>query len=156
MKYYLLTTLYALAITGPTKAAPIHPKAQKTGRELAAKDLANSDNGITEKDLKAYLERLCSDQFEGRLTGEPGDYMAGSYFGEFIKKIGLQPAADNGTYFEQFDFEVGKKLTGDNYIQLDGSDSIKPGDQYQPLSLSKSGDFDGKIVFAGFGINDDK
>jgi hypothetical protein len=50
-------------------------------------------------------EVLSSDAMEGRDTGSPGYDRAAASVAERFERAGLQPAGDNGTYFQRIDFE---------------------------------------------------
>lgn len=53
-------------------------------------------------DLKAHLNILASDEYEGRETGKPGQKKAAAYIAEQFEKQGLE-APVNGSYFQRFD-----------------------------------------------------
>ncbi len=56
---------------------------------------------ITEADLKKHLSILASDKFEGRMTGEKGQKMAADYIKEYYKEIGVEPGIEKtSSYFQ--------------------------------------------------------
>ncbi len=57
---------------------------------------------ITPEDLKAHLEVIASDAFEGRETGEKGQKMAAKYIADEFEQLGLEAPVD-GSYFQSFD-----------------------------------------------------
>ena len=48
-------------------------------------------NTITSKDLRARLEIIASDDFEGRETGKPGQKKAAKYIQERFEEFGYKP-----------------------------------------------------------------
>ncbi|MGO5066479.1 M20/M25/M40 family metallo-hydrolase [Clostridium sporogenes] len=47
---------------------------------------------------KEVVNKLCSDEFEGRLTGSKGNKKAGEYVSKIFKDIGLSPLFDDSYY----------------------------------------------------------
>jgi hypothetical protein len=55
---------------------------------------------ITPDDLRRRLFIYADDSMQGRETGKIGDYKATTYIAAEAKRLGLEPAGDNGTYFQ--------------------------------------------------------
>lgn len=55
---------------------------------------------ITAGDLKTRLYRFADDSMGGRLLGSEGNFKGVEYIASEVKKFGLQPAGENGTYFQ--------------------------------------------------------
>jgi hypothetical protein len=55
---------------------------------------------ITASDLRTRLFIYSDDSMQGRETGKIGDYKATAYIAAEAKRMGLEPAGDNGTYFQ--------------------------------------------------------
>ena len=119
--------------------------------------------GASCEDCKAQISRLrwhvatlASDQMAGRLTGTKGGERATSYVAEVFRLLGLEPAGDNGTYFQSFTFASGVALGDNNSLTLAGKNySLGPtlDEEWRPLSFSKTGELrETGVVFAGFGI----
>ena len=72
-----------------------------------------SAQDISKKNIKKDIEKLSSDEFLGRETGEEGETLAAEYISKQFKKMGLQPWGDSGTYFQNFSFTF-KKSTMNN------------------------------------------
>jgi len=51
-------------------------------------------------DIGRRIERLASDEFEGRAPGTPGGQAASQYIADEMKAAGLAPMGENGTYFQ--------------------------------------------------------
>ncbi len=59
-------------------------------------------NTILKEDIKRHVDILADDSFEGREAGSRGGRAAGNYLQGLFSQYGLQPAGDNGTYFQLF------------------------------------------------------
>lgn len=55
---------------------------------------------ITPSDLRHRLYRFAADSMQGRLLGEPGNVKGVEYIAAEVKRLGLVPAGENGTYFQ--------------------------------------------------------
>jgi hypothetical protein len=65
---------------------------------------------ITQNTLQTHVNLLASDEMEGRLTGTQGEKRATEYIANIFQQAGLEPAGDNGSYFQAFNFTDHKKL----------------------------------------------
>lgn len=59
--------------------------------------------------MMEYVEFLASDELKGRGLGTQGIDKAADFIGEQFKKAGLQPGADDGTYFQTWNEVVDEK-----------------------------------------------
>jgi hypothetical protein len=112
--------------------------------------------GVTEADLRAHIEILASDAFEGRKPGTEGEAKTVKYIAEAWANAGLKPAAADGSWFDpvpliqrgqgslKYAFSAkGRKLKI-------GSDDI--------ILISKQADYvrsDLPLVFTGSGVKAD-
>ena len=55
---------------------------------------------ITPADLKTRLYIFADDSMQGRLLATPGNVKAVEYIANEVKRMGLVPMGDNGTYFQ--------------------------------------------------------
>src|SRR5438876_3851543 len=72
-------------------------------------------------DAHSFLEHikyLASDELEGRGDGMPGLEKAADYIGNSFRASGLEPAGDNGTYFQRFELVAGLSLEPGNSVTL--------------------------------------
>lgn len=109
----------------------------------------------TPEDILRHVTYLCRDELEGRLTGTTGEKLATEYVAAYMQQIGLSPAGDNGTYFQEFPFTSGVALGGKNrLIAGDSPDSLELNRDWRPLAFSDNGEIPAaEIVFAGYGIS---
>ncbi len=110
-------------------------------------------------DPKAYLEHvrfLASEDLEGRGNGGPGLETAADYIAARFREAGLEPAGDNGTFFQQFEMTTGLSVEDGNAFSLQAgraSVSFNIGRDYEIVSTSRDTQAEPlPIVFAGYGI----
>lgn len=113
---------------------------------------------ITAKVLRHHVNFLTSDALEGRLTGSSGEKLATQYVAQVFADLGLEPAGDNGTFFQEFTFTSGGALGKNNSLiisnQLGNAERLKLNKDWRPLSFSDSRTFTiTKLIFAGYGIS---
>jgi Zn-dependent M28 family amino/carboxypeptidase len=102
------------------------------------------------------VQTLASDKFEGRLTGSPGERLAGDYLIAELKRMGARPLPGLTDFRMPFTFTAGSKDGGSTFAYKDettgdgkaggGSTSVLA------LSFSDSGSVSGQVVFAGYGL----
>ncbi len=116
--------------------------------------LPDSDADISPDDLRRHVEILASDLMEGRLTGSNGERLATSYVADAFERFGLEPAGDDGSYFQPFDFVAGIALGTDNQLSIATLDQKLELDRdWRPLGMSAKGAIQpAEIAFAGYGI----
>ena len=76
-----------------------------TGLLLAAPSAAvapavSASRLISTAALRSDVTFLASDDLEGRSAGSPGDEVATDFIAARFERLGLQPAGDHGTYFQ--------------------------------------------------------
>jgi hypothetical protein len=113
---------------------------------------------VSTVDLRRHVTALASEQMEGRLTGSEGERLATEYVATVFQALGLQPAGDNGTYLQAFEFTAGVSLGPGNLLAVRQSHEPQRQDyrldrDWRPLAFSKTGAFEpAPIVFAGYGL----
>src|ERR1700752_4977145 len=65
---------------------------------------AGTEAAITEKDLQRRLYLIADDSTLGRETGSEGAFKTSTYIAAEFQRLGLEPAGDNGTYFQAVPF----------------------------------------------------
>ena len=101
----LFHTACRLLLAGLALAAPVAASAQKKPAAKAAAKPANGEAAIRESDIKRDLFALASDKYRGREGGTLDELKASAWLAEQIRAIGLQPAGDDGTYFQWFNLQ---------------------------------------------------
>ncbi len=107
--------------------------------------------------LQAHLEFLASDELEGRDTGSQGHEIAAKYIATEFQQLGLEPAGDDGTYFQRIKFrrsyleENSATFTarnGDTEIEFDYPKQFITG----PSAYTEQDDVTAPLVFVGYGL----
>ncbi|MCB1065958.1 MAG: PD40 domain-containing protein, partial [Verrucomicrobiae bacterium] len=146
----------ALALLGlDKKTNPAPEKAAPTGTNRP--DFSQTEGDITVEDMRAHVTYLASDELAGRLTGTPGEIEATAYVASVFEKLGLEPAGDDGSWFQPFEFTAGVNVGKDNLMELSiGGQAVKDltvDKDWRPISFSKTGQIDAAdIVFGGYGM----
>jgi len=134
-----------LAVTLRTAAQGI------AGSKFASIPEINSEN------IRAHVKFLASDLLEGRGTGQRGGDIAAEYIAAQFALDGLQPAGDNGTYFQDVPM-VGVKTLTETTFKLAPANgetvALKNLDEFvtNNESQTETADIDAPIVFVGYGI----
>ncbi|MEP6493863.1 MAG: M28 family peptidase [bacterium] len=63
-----------------------------------------TEPAITANDLRTRLYQFADDSMQGRRIGEPGNFKGTAYIAGEFKRLGLKPAGDNGTYFQDLPY----------------------------------------------------
>ena len=98
-----------------------------------------------------HVRFLASDDLKGRGNGSPELQRASEYSADQFRTLGLKPAGDKGTWFENFQITTGTAYGQRNALTIDSRKLAIDAD-FEPLSISLSAQVDGSPVFAGYGI----
>lgn len=128
-------------------------------QENETSKLLNQFHLITSEEMMTWMEKLCSPEFNGRLTGTPEFIASAEWVAGKLKEWGIKPAGDNGTYFKWFDhpFNVVNDI-GSLSLKIPqpyGSSIIRKydyPDDYYPGMNSGNGEITSEVVFAGYGV----
>ena len=110
---------------------------------------------ITAADLREEVGFIASDRLEGRMTGSKGTQLASDYIASYLEKIGVEPLGDNGTYFQEFPFTSGMKIVPEQClleVTADKTNTYEVEKDFRPLAFSSTGETEGEVVFAGYGL----
>jgi hypothetical protein len=111
--------------------------------------------GASAADLLAIVKALAAPEMEGRATGSLGMQRAARFIAGEFQRAGLEPGGGGGSYFQLFEVVTGIRLGDGNRLHLlgwDGRWEYAVGQQFTPFSFSDSGQAQGEVVFAGYGI----
>jgi Tol biopolymer transport system component len=89
---------------------------------------------------------------DGRGVGTPGLLASGEYIEARFKALGLLPTMPNGSYRQEL--EVVTNVKSGPTTQLGIADVTLPSTDFQPLGFSGQGTLSGRLVLAGYGINE--
>jgi len=102
---------------------------------------------ITACDLMTRLYIYAADSMRGREAGSPDAIRATAYIEAEVKKLGLKPAGDNGTYFQYLPV-TSRVLSGASSI-TSGSTSFKANEDFSVTGLGADRKVSGDVIFAG-------
>jgi hypothetical protein len=120
-------------------------------RSGTAPATAQAAGGLSPARYLADVTYLASDALKGRGDGSPELDQAADYIAGKFREAGLQPAGDNGTYFQNFEITTGAELGKRNELRIAGT-TPKIDQDFIPILFSNTAEFDGPLVFAGYGI----
>jgi len=75
---------------------------------------------ISVHDLRTRLYQFADDSMLGRQVGRVGNWKGTAYIAAEVKRLGLIPAGDNGTYFQVLPFHT-KRFTNHSRLTIDGN-----------------------------------
>ncbi len=108
--------------------------------------------------IEAHMTYLADDSLEGREAGTPGYDLAAEYVAAEFGKLGLMPAGENGTYFQEITFRRAvRSAEGRAFEVKDAAGNVLPfadGENvvvYNSLRAPEAR-VEGPAVFVGFGI----
>jgi membrane dipeptidase len=111
---------------------------------------------------KAYehIKILASDALQGRMSGTPGYRKAAEYVATKFKELGLQPAGDKASWFQEVDLKDFREFVPPIRMEITAPQrrSYFPGygRDFQPMTGTGSGVATGKLAFAGYGVVSEK
>jgi len=139
-----IVALLLLVSAACAPPAPLPPPAPPAGP---------AEGEINAASLVAHLELLSSDLFEGRAPATRGGQLTAAYLASELAGLGLQPAGDDRTFFQQVpivESTVARTFTlsvpGATYRYL--QDVVAFTDLEKPIIQAQ-----GEVVFVGYGIN---
>lgn len=153
-------TLLSMAVTltvasawSPCNAAafaadPISGNVKLAGRET---------DTISVERIEKDLRWLADDARQGRGILTPGLDEAADYIADRFEELGLEQLDGLEGYFQPFEREFGQELDEEETkLAAEGMEDLKLGEDFNPLSWSAPAQFEGELVFAGYGITSER
>jgi len=125
---------------------------------VAAPPAATPGAGIQAGNLAESLRVLASDEFEGRAPNTPGEEKAVRYIAERFAQAGLQPAGDDGGWFQRVELER-SLISGPVWAEFAtaaGTRALVQGEDLAVETLYPTDHValeDVPLVFVGYGIS---
>ena len=147
-----LVVCLLLAATACNRQPP--PANDGAAKTPATAPAADSAEGRIEGDVRT----LAADDMQGREAGTPGYDKAAEYVAKRMREIGLQPAGENGSYFQQVPLlkavrqQEGARLAvmhPQRTVELRFKEQFVPSPNYDAPSSEVSA----PAVFVGFGVH---
>lgn len=115
-----------------------------------------ADDSPTVQRLRDDLQKLASDEWEGRGIGTEGLKLATQFISDTFQAAGLKVDVLNGSPLQHFEITDGAELGEPNSLTFVGpngeSIELTLGKDFQVCSFGGSGTLDAELVFAGYGI----
>ena len=154
-RWFVSSVVLSIALTA---GAAEKGKSEKKGNAIPAAVQRAMDR-VAPKEIKAHTRFLSDDALEGRGPGTRGDDLAVSYIASRMEAMGLEPAGENGTWYQAVPL-IGiltdpqkttlsfVPLAGGTALPLRYLDDYTATDQTQ----SQSNALDSELVFVGHGV----
>ncbi|WP_265569350.1 M20/M25/M40 family metallo-hydrolase [Sphingomicrobium nitratireducens] len=125
---------------------------------LSATPLLAAEPDVASIDrVRADVEFLANDLLEGREAGTRGHEIAALYVASRFKALGLEPAGDEGTYFQQVTLRAATLVPEQSSVVLTrgGKARTLPANLLRPRPSLSATDvtMEGELVFAGYGLD---
>ena len=156
MKRFVLAVLAFALLPLPLAFAQQNPVPAIPGVPEAAREAAAS---IDSEKIRAHVRFLADDLLEGRGPGTRGAELAAKYIGTQFALYGLQPAGDNGTFYQKvplYAVHTIEDQTKFSFVPGNGAPiDLTYGSDYvtKDQTGATSADIDAPIVFVGYGID---
>lgn len=131
-----------------------------TGGILAGLVLCATANvhakGVSEADLRGHIAVLASDEFEGRKPGTDGEGKTVKYIAEQWAKVGLKPAATDGSWFDPVPLVQRGQGSAEHIFTAKGRKLRVASDEI--ILIGKQDNYakkDVPVVFIGAGVKSD-
>ncbi|MEY3173491.1 MAG: Arginyl aminopeptidase [Planctomycetota bacterium] len=140
----------ALELLGLDSAPADSAAGTQPGRVMAAGVEGRGD--FAPADAVRHVEYLCRPQLGGRLTGTKGEQLATNYVALHFETLGLVPAGDNDSWFQEFEFTSGVSAGPNNSATASGK-PLQLHTDYRPVAFSANATVEpADVVFAGYGL----
>ncbi len=92
-----------------------------------------TEGAITANDLRTRLYQFADDSMMGREVGTLGNVKGTDYIAAEFKRLGLLPAGENGTYFQNLDY--GRLAYDEQRVRLTaGGSALTPSAEWAPMA----------------------
>ncbi len=108
-------------------------------------------------DLGRRIEKLSSDELEGRAPSTPGGVAASQYIADEMKAAGMVPMGVNGTYFQPVTLTESQLLPSSSFEVRNGDQTIMQSDPSNSVYWTKRSVpsltvENSEVVFVGYGV----
>ena len=165
MKRLPLLPLVSLAVAAachaptpsPTAAANATAPTSTAKAPSVSPQEAAAETAIDAKLIRAHVAQLASDAFEGRAPGTKGDELARNYIRDEFARLGLKPAAPDGSWMQPVQM-LGIKTDVERTLSIQspiGSVEFRAPDDFTAVAGSPAEAAawnNAELVFVGYGI----
>ena len=122
-------------VPAPASTLPLKRKAERTSAEISVKDLMS----------RLYV--FADDSMMGREAGTEGNFKGTEYIAAEAKRIGLQPAGENGTYFQTLPFKV-RTVDSTSVVSAGGS-ALAYGTEWAATGSASVSQPSAQVIYGG-------
>ncbi len=138
----------ALAVTAPALSAQQKCPATEPGKTMPLKYHGGPTvAAITPCDLMTRLYIYADDSLRGREAGTPGAIHATAYIEREVRRLGLKPAGDHGTYFQNM--PVTSRSVDPTSTLLTGRSIFRVGKDFEVAGAAAARHVSGAVIFGG-------
>jgi len=140
--------------------APVVRPGEPSAEVLAADWLALARAFDGERAL-TYIAELADPRYTGRATGSPGGKLAAQWIADRFQEYGLQPAGDNGTYFQEFSVPYAELTAMPTFEWVDSAGNtqkeyrLREHYLFWPGGYSDGGQAEGPVLWVSNGTHAD-
>src|SRR5579864_792310 len=115
-------------------------------------------SGIDSEKIRATVKYLSDDALQGRGTGQKGGDMAADWIAQQLKSYGVQPAGDNGSFFQNVKFygvTTDPQKTQLSFVPKSGAPiTLKFAEDFVATdeTHSEQSQIDAPLIYVGYGI----
>lgn len=128
-------------------AAPLSAQTVWPDEGVRTWDPRPTEAAITANDLRTRLYQFADDSMMGREAGTLGNIMGTDYIAAEFKRLGLIPAGENGTYFQNLEYGRLGYTPEAVRLELNGK-ALTPGVDWAPLTPNSATRVTGLATFA--------
>jgi Zn-dependent M28 family amino/carboxypeptidase len=156
MRLHLFAALaLSLAAAAAADNSPLPPLPPGLG---LPQPVTQAMEGIDPARISAHVRFLADDDLEGRGPGVRGGDLAAKYIATQFALLGLTPAGDDGSYFQNVNFVGVQSLPATTFSLLPASGEpvqLKLRDDFvvSNQTQTEAADIDAPVVFVGYGID---
>ena len=152
----VLTLVFLIFCLGAAGPIAFSRQAQPASSEEAK--LLSGLHSISSQPLYKYVKELASEKYGGRLTGTPEYNACADWVASLLKKWGLRPAGDGGTYLQSFPNPYTLVFPGCEvylHLPINGAEIKKYyryEDEFIPGGTSGKGEVTAEVIYVGYGV----
>ena len=156
MRRVLMMSVFCLALAGAGVAGSHPAKKAAAGIGRQPDGMMAAMRNVQAERIRGDVKYLASDALEGRGTGTRGGDLAANYIAQQFKDAGVEPAGDNGSYFQKVPL-VGVTTLRETTFSVKTPKqtmNLKMLDDIVVFSLDQQevSDVNAGVVFVGYGI----
>ncbi len=151
----------ASATPRPTPVTVPVVRAAEASPDVLARDWVSLARAFDGDRALSHIAELTGPRYTGRAVGSPGGKLAADWIADRFREYGLQPAGDNGTYFQEFGVPYAELTAMPTFARIDSAGQtlqeyvLRQDYMFWPGGYSDGGQAEGPVVWVSNGAHDD-